>query len=198
MYTKDFNEAMRVCMLSEIGPWFREDHPACISGVIKSKADRVATGYVNDPDDKGGETKFGIARNSNPNLNITALTYEQAKSVYFRKYWDLSECDLLPSLLNIINFDAVVNHGSTNANKFLQRSLGFLGTSVDGNLGPKSITKCYERCKTTIDIKNLCLMVLDERERFFRVIVARNPSQQKFLQGWLNRVSRLREYVKMV
>ena len=101
MYTKDFNEAMRVCMLSEIGPWFREDHPACISGVIKSKADRVATGYVNDPDDKGGETKFGIARNSNPNLNITALTYEQAKSVYFRKR-------LVPGLERIIQRVLVV------------------------------------------------------------------------------------------
>ena len=33
---KDFDEAMRICMLSEIGPWFRADHPACVSGIIKT------------------------------------------------------------------------------------------------------------------------------------------------------------------
>lgn len=198
MNNKDFDEAMRICMLSEIGPWFNENHPACISGIVKTRADKVATGDVDIKGDSGGHTRYGIAQNYNPELNVSTLTYGQAKVVYFKKYWDSSECDLLPSLLNIINFDAVVNHGSVNANKFLQRCLGFLGKDVDGVLGPASLRKCYSVCVTKYDIKTLCLKVLDERERFFRVIVARNPSQQKFLQGWLNRVSRLREYVKQV
>ena len=195
---KDFDEAMRICMLSEIGPWFKEDHPACVSGIVRTKADRVATGDVNDPKDLGGHTRFGIAKNSNPTLNISTLTYPQAKRVYFSKYWDASECDLLPSIVNVINFDAVVNHGSTNANKFLQRSVGILGKNVDGVLGPNSLKQVALITKNKEQIKVLCLKMLDERERFFRVIVARNPSQRRFLQGWLNRVARLRDYVKSV
>lgn len=195
-YSKDFEAAMELCMLSEVGPWFRKDHPACISGIVKSKSDRVATGDVNDPADLGGSTRFGIAKNANPELNITTLTYTQAESVYYKKYWDSAECDKLPMLLNIIHFDATVNHGAGNSGKFLQRSLGMLGTSVDGNIGPKTLTMIATKTKTLAEIKVLCLLTLDQRDRFFKAIVANNPSQLKFINGWLSRTARLRKYIR--
>lgn len=195
MYSKDFEKAMEVCMLSEVGPWFKRTHPACISGIKKSKSDRLATGYVNDPQDKGGKTAFGIAQTANPTVNIDTLTYQQAEQIYYKKYWDLGECDQMPYLLNIIHFDAVVNHGARNSGKFIQRALGFLGTAVDGDIGPQTIKTIMGKSKTLADIKTLCLLSLDQRERFFKAIVANNPSQLKFLNGWLNRINMLRKVV---
>lgn len=195
MFSKDFEKAMEVCMLSEVGPWFKKDHPACKSGSIASKSDRLAVGYVNIVGDKGGRTKMGIAQTANPTVNIDTLTYEQAEQIYYKKYWDLGECDLMPYLLNIIHFDAVVNHGTTNSGKFIQRALGFLGTSVDGDIGPQTIKTIMSKSKSLAEVKTLCLQSLDQRERFFKAIVANNPSQLKFLNGWLNRVNMLRKVV---
>ena len=39
-------------------------------------------GYVNDPLDPGGETKFGISKRSYPTLDIAALTREDARAIY--------------------------------------------------------------------------------------------------------------------
>ncbi len=195
-YSKEFNDAMDLCMLSEVGPWFRRTHPACASGSVVSKSDRVAVGYVNDPADRGGETKFGIAKNANPELNITTLNYTQAEGVYYKKYWDSAECDKLPMLLNIIHFDATVNHGAGNSGKFLQRALGQLGKMVDGEIGPKTLTMIAAKTKTLAEIKVLCLLTLDQRDRFFKAIVANNPSQLKFINGWLSRTARLRKYIQ--
>ena len=44
-------------------------------------------GYVNDPSDLGGETKYGISKRSYPNLDIKHLTLEQARKIYFCDYW---------------------------------------------------------------------------------------------------------------
>ena len=53
-------------------------------------------GYVNDPNDPGGETKYGIAKNSHPNVDIANLTLDQAKAIYKTEYWDKVFGDTLP------------------------------------------------------------------------------------------------------
>jgi lysozyme family protein len=68
-------------------------------------------GYVNDPDDPGGETKFGISKRAYPSVDIAALTAEQAKEIYRRDYWERAGCDALKWPLNILVFDAAVNQG---------------------------------------------------------------------------------------
>ena len=45
-------------------------------------------GYVNDPKDPGGETNFGIAKRSHPDVDIKNLTKESAKEIYKEVYWD--------------------------------------------------------------------------------------------------------------
>lgn len=109
-------------------------------------------GYVNDPDDNGGETYLGISRKNNSNWdgwkiideikkngtkNITsklkqneALT-ESAKNLYKEKYWDVMELDDIPSQ-NIAHelFDTCVNCGKTAAIRIAQT---VLGVDVDGN-----------------------------------------------------------------
>jgi lysozyme family protein len=45
-------------------------------------------GYVDHPDDPGGETKYGISKRSYPEVNIAALTLDKAKAIYREDYWD--------------------------------------------------------------------------------------------------------------
>src|SRR5207302_958519 len=44
-------------------------------------------GYSFDPNDPGGETKYGISRKAYPGLDVKALTLDQAKAIYKRDYW---------------------------------------------------------------------------------------------------------------
>ncbi len=54
-------------------------------------------GYVNDPKDPGGETNFGVAKRSHPDVDIKNLTKDGAKEIYKEHYWDgnkVESCDL--------------------------------------------------------------------------------------------------------
>ena len=74
-------------------------------------SDDIEGGYVNDPDDPGGETKFGISKRAYPSLDIKTLSKEAAKHLYFKDYWKAGGCVvLLEPKLAIVHFDACVNH----------------------------------------------------------------------------------------
>ena len=180
-----FSKAINHVMLSEVGPWFDENHPACKSGSIATRADRRATGYVNDPNDTGGETKFGIAKNANPTVDIAKLTYAQAKEIYKRNYWDKCRCGEMPERLATHLFDAAVNHGTTTAIKLLQRAVN---ASDDGVLGPKTIAAIQ-----ALPEKQVVYFFIQHRRNFYLKIVERNPSQMKFLKGWMNRIQSLEQ-----
>lgn len=109
-------------------------------------------GYVNDPDDKGGETYKGISRKANPDWNgwisidqikkahpttfknILKRTPELEKKVqdlYKDKYWDCFELDDIPNQLVAEQiFDTAVNCGQVAAIKFIQRVLDLRETGV--------------------------------------------------------------------
>ena len=57
-------------------------------------------GYVNDPKDPGGETNFGIAKRSNPDVDIKNLTKAEASLIYKTKYWDKNKVDRKSTRLN--------------------------------------------------------------------------------------------------
>jgi len=178
----NYNKAIKNVMLWEVGPWFDESLPIHKSREVKSSADRKATGYVNDPDDRGGLTKYGVAQNANRDVNVQALTYDEAKKIYFNNYWTAVKADSIPFPLNGLMFDVAVNSGPGNAIKFLQRALG---VTADGDLGPKTIAAV----RAHPSLKTLCEQYNDQRKRFFNAIVARYPSQGKFLAGWMRRVA---------
>ena len=50
-------------------------------------------GYVNDPADPGGETKFGISKRAYPDVDIKSLTRQEAEMIYRRVYWEKAGCD---------------------------------------------------------------------------------------------------------
>ena len=59
-------------------------------------------GYVNDPYDKGRETKYGISKKQYPHVDIPSLTLEQARDIYHKDYWCRYKCDCLPDALSVV------------------------------------------------------------------------------------------------
>ena len=98
------------------------DFAKCLKIVLQFEG-----GYVHDKDDPGGETKYGISKRSYPNEDIAGLTVERAGDVYYRDYWMPLGCDKLAWPLNLLHFDAGVNHGKGQARKFLSRTPTAIG-----------------------------------------------------------------------
>ena len=139
-------------------------------------------GYVNDPKDLGGETKYGITKRFYPDIDIKNLTIEQATDIYKSDYWDKNKVESLPQNLWHIYFDMCVNMGKRTAVKVLQRAANNKGKDidVDGGLGPMTIGA----------LKGVEL----DRVRAFRVkyyvdLITARPEQEKFYLGWFRRAT---------
>ena len=72
-------------------------------------------GYVNDPNDPGGETKYGISKRAYPDVDIEALTVADAARIYERDYWNPVASVVPHGPLRVLVFDSAVNHGVTRA-----------------------------------------------------------------------------------
>jgi lysozyme family protein len=79
-------------------------------------------GYINDPADPGGETKYGIAKRSHPSLDIANLTPEQAATIYANEYWDACGCDSIPFPFCVAVFDTAVNCGVSKATQWMKEA----------------------------------------------------------------------------
>ncbi len=110
-------------------------------------------GFVNDPDDPGGATNFGVTihtlRRLRPDVDITindvrALTKPQAVDIYVAYYFEQPRIRDLPEPLWPSLFDMYVNAGA-NAVRVLQRLLVQMGlqVSVDGVIGPQTIAAAH-------------------------------------------------------
>lgn len=93
-------------------------------------------GYVNDPRDPGGETKYGISKRAYPGEDIAGMTLERARELYRRDYWGPAGCDAVPDVVKFDLFDMAVNSGVKTAIRTLQRTVG---TEPDGVLGPVTL-----------------------------------------------------------
>ena len=91
-------------------------------------------GYVNDSRDPGGETKYGISKRSYPQLDIAALTLDQAKAIYRRDYWDRMHADGLPAHVVMQVFDGAVNSGIETSLRWLQKAAGVAQDGVIGKV----------------------------------------------------------------
>lgn len=139
--------------------------------------------YENDPDDAGGETKYGIDKRSHPELDIRNLTREQAKDIYRREYWGRVKADELPYPVGEVVADIAVNNGPVRAAKWLQEAIG---AAPDGIIGPRTLVAANR-----LPAQSLALALIHRREIFYRSIARGN--QAKFLRGWLNRNNSLKD-----
>lgn len=138
-------------------------------------------GYVDDSDDRGGETNFGISKSAHPDVDIKNLTAQRAKEIYHEKYWQPSRAAAVNPVVRHHYFDMVVNHGQRNAVLILQRACKRSVDSsikLDGRIGPITIGAAR-----LLRPENLIL----QRIKFFNDIVGRDRSQSRFLHGWINR-----------
>ena len=178
-----FDKAVSHAMLYEVGGFWDEKHPAVEKGMIDTPANRRAVGYVNDPLDRGGETKFGVAFRANPDIDVRGLTYAKAKSVYKVKYWDVARCEKLPPRVAILHFDGAVNHGPGRACKFLQQAVG---VSADGIIGPATIAAVVKMGELAV-----CKAICAIRRDYYRAIIRNDPSQARFEKGWMRRIDEM-------
>lgn len=72
----------------------------------------LEAGYVDDPQDPGGETKYGISKRRYPQEDIRNLTLERAQLLMRRDYWDCHDLDALEYGKALCVFDAAVNGGN--------------------------------------------------------------------------------------
>ena len=76
-------------------------------------------GLENDPDDPGGETRYGIDKSSHPGVDIKNLTEGQARAIYSQE-WATSPASSLGADLGFVYFDTEVNCGRGAARVFAQ------------------------------------------------------------------------------
>lgn len=68
-------------------------------------------GYIDDPADPGGETKYGISKRSYPDLDIKNLTPEEATAIYQRDFWTATMAAQSDQRLANCMLDSRVNQG---------------------------------------------------------------------------------------
>lgn len=151
-------------------------------------------GYIDDKNDNGGETKYGISKRSYPDVNIESLTIEQAKHIYYRDFWNTKQMELSSiddEKIAIELFDTAVNMGVGVASKFLQEALNLMNRNqkdwndlvIDGFCGVETF-KAYKKAR-----KDILLKVLNGLQFCkYKSIVESNPSQEVFFNGWMKRV----------
>lgn len=149
---------------------------------------RAEGGEVDDPDDRGGYTRYGISQRAYPNEDIASLTKARARQLYCQDYWQRAGCDRLDDArLAVVHFDAAVNHGVGRAIRLLQEAAG---VTVDGLIGPETLGAANGG-----DPRILIVELLGRRALFYHKIVSSDDSQGRFLRGWLLRTFRLQRHV---
>lgn len=140
--------------------------------------------YTSDPDDRGGETRYGISKRAYPNEDIKALTEEKAKELYRKDYWDKQKLGNLPDILATKVFDAGVNIGPRRGVMLLQRMLGVTVSGVVDDATERAVRKQEEDKLLPQYVKVL---------KSYYKEVAKRGKNKKYLKGWLARAERLPE-----
>lgn len=155
-------------------------------------------GYANNPHDHGGETYMGISRKNWPGFDgwaqIDRLKSEKdfpaccdrnadlqrrVREFYQRNFWTPTMRFIADQQLANWLFDKGVNMGIGRANRLMQQALGVV---VDGVMGVKTAAaiKASEPSALLEKCRN-------EARRFYIKLAADDPSQSRFLRGWLAR-----------
>lgn len=133
--------------------------------------------YSNDPNDPGGETKWGISKRAYPSLIIKSLTREDAYNIYKKDFWDKLELYSIPDNVSFQLFDFAVNSGIQTAIRYFQRALGI---ADDGYFGPIS----KETMKNTSET-DMIMNLNAERLNY----MTRLSGWSSFSKGWARRIA---------
>ncbi|OYU37657.1 MAG: peptidoglycan-binding protein [Pseudorhodobacter sp. PARRP1] len=163
-------------------------------------------GFVNDPDDPGGATKYGVTLNTMRRLGIDvtrdsridladvrALTMAQAVDIYVEHYYRRTGVAALPEALQPSVFDMYVNAGA-NAVKVLQRLLTSMGfpCDADGQIGPQTIRAAQMAAEAAPS--HIADAYGIARRNYYYALADARPASRKFARrrdggkgGWITR-----------
>lgn len=131
-------------------------------------------GYVNHPQDPGGETKYGISKRSYPEEDIPALTVERAKELYRRDFVRRFRIDEFSNIETArLVLDWVVHSGALGIRKIQHH----LGITSDGVVGPQTLAALE-----SVEPRDILRWRL-----FFFISLTGHP----FIKGWVNRLVEL-------
>ncbi len=153
-------------------------------------------GFVDNPLDPGGATNKGVTQSvynayrtskGIGTQSVKLITDAEVHDLYETRYWNPSKAELMTLPLGVAQFDTAVLFGVNGAIKFLQQALNI---EADGIFGPQTNASLENH-----NNKDTALSLVDKRIAFHRQRVASNPSQEVFLQGWLNRANDLKRFI---
>ncbi len=162
--------------------------------------------YVNNPNDKGGETYAGVARNIYPNWNGWPIldahkatigralkTNEQVPNMepfveaFYRSLWDQKNFGAIQNqdVANIV-YDFFINSGSSGIRKTQEvlRDSFQQAIVVDGVFGADTLAKI--NAQDPVLLNNA---IKEKRIAFYNSLVAKDATQSVFLKGWLSRIN---------
>lgn len=122
-------------------------------------------------------TKFGLAANTYPNLDIKNLTLAQAKAIYKKDWWDKLGADGMHSAIVFQLWDFAINAGKSRAIKELQQAVG---VPADGIIGPQTLAAVNSH-----DLNDVILSLTAERLKFYTSL----STFKTYGKGWTNRVA---------
>lgn len=168
---------------------------------------KIEGGYVDDPSDSGGETKYGITKKVAMDFGIKKpmkdLTKKDATEIYEELYWHSIKADDILSMSESIAeklFDIGVNMGVGRAAEFMQRSLNVLNNqeeyyndiAVDKSIGNVTLSRLrsFLKKRGEADGELVFVNMLNCLQGSFYVELAeRREKDEKFIFGWMrNRV----------
>lgn len=156
----------------------------------------IEGGKSNNSTDKGGLTYRGITQklydeycdaNGVPHSSVVDLDNDTVRTVYNSMFWLPTHCWALPEPLDMAVFDGSVNHGQGLAVKLLQ---GVLDLDADGILGSRTVAAV-----NAVPLRALCNEYLISRKAKYKSIIANDPTQATFKNGWYNRLSALQSVI---
>jgi lysozyme family protein len=134
----------------------------------------IEGGYVNDPDDSGGATNKGVTQDVYDKYRLSKklkvqsvknITTADVEQIFYENYWLAAGCDKMSPRFAVLVFDTAINMGIGIPPKLLQAA----------------------------HYKDVNEYLLERIELYLKY--AKVKTQKKFLEGWLNRVFALRDFV---
>ncbi|QVW56307.1 hypothetical protein pEaSNUABM6_00171 [Erwinia phage pEa_SNUABM_6] len=177
-----------------------------MEGIIAAKVN-IEAGYVNNPNDLGGPTNFGItqatARENGYTGDMRNLTRQMALDIYKKGWWDRMRLDRILAwnpLLADRMFDFGINAGRANCIKSLQRILNVLNRqgklyadiSADGGIGPATMTALegFLKARGLDGFNRLMFALTSHQVAYYTEISEKRVQNEEFTYGWYDRVYR--------
>lgn len=177
-----------------------------MEGIIAAKVN-IEAGYVNNPNDLGGPTNFGItqatARENGYTGDMRNLTRQMALDIYKKGWWDRMRLDRILAwnpLLADRMFDFGINAGRANCIKSLQRILNVLNRQgklyadidADGGIGPATMTALegFLKARGLDGFNRLMFALTSHQVSYYTEISEKRVQNEEFTYGWYDRVYR--------